>query len=132
MAKKTPTQKFINEAKDVGGKTVNEITGLSKKYTFTVFLCVVLLLSFAFSFALYGQGWDILAIAAGTITALSLTTKVSDLFDRVNDFLLNQESGALYIFGGCTLLVAIFLHPILFFILGLSAGLGLRNFTSIK
>lgn len=110
------------KTEELSGKTVKEIADLSKKHMFILLVSLMALLAFSFSFVLYGQSLDMLAILVGTITGLYKADMVSDLCTKSAAFFVKQEGTIVYVLAGAAVAGSIFLHPLFFLAIGLFAG----------
>jgi hypothetical protein len=104
------------------GMSVKEISSFTKKHRLEVFFCVAFLLACFFSFVMFGTGWAIIAASVGAILGVLLSGKVMHLFKTIFHFIFKQEQTTQIILGVFLLIIAIFLPPLYFLILGLSGG----------
>src|ERR1700733_3555645 len=104
------------------GMSVKEISSFTKKHRLEVFFCLAFLLACFFSFVMFGTGWAIIAAAVGAILGVLLSGKVMHLFKTIFHFIFKQEQTTQIILGVFLLIIAIFLPPLYFLLLGLSGG----------
>jgi hypothetical protein len=104
------------------GVSVKEIEAFAKKHRFEVFFCLAFVLACFFTFVLWGPGWSIIAAAVGAIIGILLVGKVAHLSKMIFSFIFKQEPTVQLVLGIVSLILAIFLPPLYFLLLGLHGG----------
>jgi hypothetical protein len=112
----------MDENKFKEGMSVKELSSFTKKHRIEVFFCLAFLLACFFSFVMFGTGWAIIATSIGGIIGVLLAAKVSHLFKKIFHFVFKQEQTTQIILGVLLLIIAIFIPPLYFLLLGLSGG----------
>ncbi len=109
------------------GVSVKEIENFAKKHRFEVFFCLAILLACFFSFVMFGTGWAVILAGIGGILGILFPAKVEFVAKKLFHFIFKQEESVQIIFGVVTLVVAIFLPPLIFLLLGAHGGEGMRH-----
>jgi hypothetical protein len=104
------------------GVSVKEIEAFAKKHRFEVFFCLAFVLACFFTFVLWGPGWSIIAASIGAILGVLLEGKVTHMSKMVFSFVFKQDPTVQLVLGIVSLILAIFLPPLYFLILGLHGG----------
>ncbi len=104
------------------GVSVRELETLAKKHRFELFFCLAFILACFFSFVMFGPGWSVIAAAVGALIGVLLTAKVTNLARSVFQFIFKQESTTQLVLGVVSLIIAIFLPPLIFLLVGLHGG----------
>jgi hypothetical protein len=104
------------------GMSVKEIESYAKKHRFEVFFCLAFILACFFSFVMFGTGWSIITATIGTIIGVLLSGKVTNFSRKALSFIFKQEQTTQIVIGILCLIIAIFLPPLFFLILGLHGG----------
>jgi hypothetical protein len=104
------------------GMSVREIESFAKKHRLEVFFCLAFILACFFSFVMFGPGWAIIAATIGTIIGVLLAGKVANMSKSIFHFVLKQEQTTQIVLGVVCLIIAIFLPPLIFLMLGLHGG----------
>ncbi len=104
------------------GVSVKEIEDFAKKHRYEVFFCLTFLLACFFSFVMFGTGWAIMAGAAGAIIGVLLSGKVMHFSKSIFNFVFKQEKTTQLVLAGVVLILAIFLPPLIFLIIGMHGG----------
>ena len=104
------------------GVSVKDIENFTRKYRFEVFFCLAFLLAFFFTFIMYRPWCSVLAMSIGGILGVLLATKVSAMSRSIFEFFQKQENTTQLVLGIVLLIIAIFLSPLIFLLLGLHGG----------
>ena len=104
------------------GVSVKEIEAFVKNHRLEVFFCLAFILACFFTFVLWGPGWSIVAAAAGAIIGILLSGKVANLSKTIFSFVFKQEMTIQLVLGIVGLILAIFIPPLYFLLLGLHGG----------
>jgi hypothetical protein len=109
-----------NKSKE--GVSVKEIEAFAKKHRFEVFFCLAFVLACFFTFVLWGPGWSAVAAAIGAIIGILLVNKVTQFSKMIFSFIFKQEPTVQLVLGIVALILAIFIAPLYFLLLGLHGG----------
>jgi hypothetical protein len=104
------------------GVSVKEIEEFTKKHRFEVFFCLAFVLACFFTFVMWGPGWSIVAASIGAVIGILLSGKMIHFSKIVFQFILKQEPTTQLVLGIVFLVLAIFLPPLYFLLLGLHGG----------
>ncbi len=110
------------------GMSVKEIENFARKYTYEVFFSLVFILASFFSMAMFGVTWCIYLACLGGILGVWFPVKVEKAVRSVFQFVNKQQKPTMLVLGVLGLVVAIFLPPLVFFVLGLMGGKALYRF----
>jgi ABC-type multidrug transport system fused ATPase/permease subunit len=109
-----------NQSKE--GVSVKEIETFAKKHRFEFFFCLAFALAFLFALIMYSSVWSIGAAALGGILGVLFPGKVAYFSKKAVHFLFRQEKTTQFILAIVLLILAIFLPPLIFLLLGLHGG----------
>jgi hypothetical protein len=109
-----------NKSKE--GVSVKEIEEFTKKHRFEVFFCLAFALACIFTFVMWGPSWSIIAASVGTIIGVLFSGKVTHLSKMIFQFVFKHEETTQLILGIVFLIIAIFIPPLCFLLLGLHGG----------
>ncbi|MBS0604738.1 MAG: hypothetical protein JSS60_06850 [Verrucomicrobia bacterium] len=109
-----------NKSKE--GVSVKEIEEFTKKHRFEVFFCLAFVLACFFTFVMWGPGWSVVAAAVGAILGILLSGKVTHFSKMVFQFIFKHEQTTQLVLGIVFLILAIFIPPLYFLLLGLHGG----------
>ncbi len=112
------------------GVSVKEIEAFAKKHRFEVFFCLVFILACFFTFVLWGPGWSIIAAAIGAIIGVLLAGKIMQFSKMVFSFVFKQEHTIQLVLGIVGLILAIFIPPLYFLLLGLHGGKDMQHWAT--
>lgn len=112
----------MNGDKPKEGMTVREIETFAKKHRFEVFFVIAFILACFFSFVMFGPGWAIIAATIGTLIGVLLSGKVMYMHKRILHFVFKQELTTQIVIAIVCFILAIFIPPLFFLILGLHGG----------
>ena len=112
----------MDEKKSKEGMSVKELEMFAKKHRLKLFFCLAFVLACFFSFAMFGPGLAIIAATIGVLIGVLLAGKVMGISKTILTFLFKQERTTQIVIGVLLLVVAVFLPPLFFLILGLHGG----------
>ncbi|MBS0620377.1 MAG: hypothetical protein JSS61_02840 [Verrucomicrobia bacterium] len=104
------------------GVSVKEIEEFAKKHRYEVFFCVLFVIACFFTFVMWGAGLSIVASSVGAIIGVLLTSKVEQFSKKLFSFVFKHEQTVQLILAGVGIILAIFLAPLIFFLLGMHGG----------
>lgn len=104
------------------GVSVKEIEEFTKKYRLEVFFCILFILSCIFSDMFLSLFWSIIGVTLGAVLGVLLSYKI-DLFSKsIFNFVFRQDKTTQIVLGVVSLIIAIFLPCLVFFLLGIHGG----------
>jgi hypothetical protein len=112
------------------GVSVKEIEAFAKKHRFEVFFCLAFILACFFTFVLWGPGWSVVGAAIGGILGVLLSSKLAPVSKSAFSFIFKQEPTIQLVLGIVGLILAIFIPPLYFLILGLHGGKDLQQWAN--
>lgn len=112
----------MDENKPKEGISVREIEHFTKKHRYEVFFCLAFILACFFTFVLWGPAWSIIAATIGAVLGILLTNKITNLSKSMFQFIFKHELTTQLVLGIVFLILAIFLPPLYFLLLGLHGG----------
>lgn len=112
----------MDENKKKEGVSVKEIESFAKKHRFEVIFCLIFVLACFFSFVMWGPWWTIIAATAGAILGVFFPSKVAGVSTKILQFVFKQEQTTQLVLAIVCLILAIFIPPLIFIILGLHGG----------
>jgi hypothetical protein len=104
------------------GVSVKELEAFTKKHRFEVFFCLSFVFACFFSFVFFGPGWGIVFASIGGILGTLLPGKIEHFAKKTYHFIFKQEQTTQMVLGIVTLIISIFLPPLIFLIMGLHGG----------
>ncbi len=104
------------------GISVKEMEAFAKKHRFEVFFCLAFILACFFTFVMWGPGWSIVTGTVGAIVGVLFGGKVTHFSKMVFTFIFKQEQTTQLVLGIVALILAIFIPPLYFLLLGLHGG----------
>lgn len=104
------------------GVSVKEIEGFAKKYHIQVVFCLSFILACIFSFVFFGHGWALILATIGAIIGVVMPGKLESFFRGMYHFIFKQEKITRIVLVVVTLLLSVFVPPLIFLILGLHGG----------
>jgi len=108
------------------GVSVKELEGYAKKHRFEIFFCLLFVFASCFSLVFWGRGiFSVFFAGVGGIFGVFFPTKVDHFLHKMYAGLLKQEGTMQIIIAIVALIVAIFIAPIIFLLVGLHAGKGM-------
>ena len=93
------------------GVSIKEIEFFTKKHQLEVFFCLLFVLTCFFSFVFFGPGWAVVLSVIGCLIGI----------------VFKQERTTQLVLGAVGLIIAVFLPPIIFFLVGLHGGKSMYN-----
>lgn len=109
------------------GVSVKELEDFAKKHRFEVFFCLSFVLAVFFSFVFFGPGWGVVFGGIGGILGVVFPMKVGVFAGKIFAFIFKQERTTQIVLGVVSLIVSIFLPPLVFLLLGLHGGRSMHN-----
>ncbi len=109
------------------GVSVKEIESFTKKHRFEVFFCLIFILACFFSFVMWGPWWTIIAATTGGVLGVLMPEKIDRLCRKIFQFVFKQEQTIQLVLGITGLILAIFIPPLIFVLLGLHGGKDLHK-----
>lgn len=106
------------------GMSVQELENFGRKYRFEIFFLVYFILATFFTFVFFGAAWSIYLAGIGGVLGIWLPAKVEKAAQGSFHFVLKQEKMTQIILAVVGVVVAFFLPPLVFFLLGLMGGMG--------
>jgi hypothetical protein len=116
------TEVVMDGDKSKEGMSVREIESFAKKHRFEVFFVLAFILACFFSFVMFGPGWAIIAATVGALVGVLLSGKVMYMHKTILHFVFKQEMTTQIVIAIIALILAIFVPPLFFLILGLHGG----------
>jgi hypothetical protein len=117
----------MNGDKPKEGVSVKEIESFAKKYRFEVFFCLIFILACIFTFVLWGPAWSIVLATIGAVIGVLLSEKVAQFSKVIFSFIFKQDKTVQIVLGVVGLILAIFIPPLYFFLLGLHGGKDMQH-----
>lgn len=77
------------------------------------------------------QNWNVFSLIAASCASLFFSTQCHQFIKTLTKKVLEQETAIRYVVGVLGLLLAIFVQPIIFIVLGIYAGKGIARTTSL-
>lgn len=105
------------------GVSVREIEEFAKKHRFEVFFA--LLFGFACIFSLIGYfsaGWSVLLMTGGGILSVLMPQKMEELLKTAFSFVFKQDKTVQIVMAVVSLIFAVFIPFLVFFLLGVAGG----------
>lgn len=112
----------MDENKSKEGVSVKEIETFAKQHRFEFFFCLAFALAFLFALIMYSCAWSVGASALGGILGVLFSRKVGYFSKVILNFLFRQERTTQFVLAIVVLILAIFLPPLIFLLLGLHGG----------
>ena len=112
----------MDDNKSKEGVSVKEIEQFTKKHRFEVFFTLAFVLACFFTFVMWGPGWSVVATAVGAILGTWFYTKVAHFSKMAMQFIFKHETATQIVLGIVLLILAIFIPPLIFLLVGLHGG----------
>ncbi len=112
----------MDKDKTKEGVSVKEIEEFTKKHRFEVFFCLAFILACFFTFVMWGPAWSIIAATVGAVIGILLSGKVAHFSKMIFQFIFKHEQTTQMVLGIVLLILAIFIPPLYFLLLGLHGG----------
>lgn len=120
----------MKENKPKEGVSVKEIEEFTKKHRLEVFFCSAFVLACFFSFVMWGTGWSIVCAAVGAVLGVLSSGKVAHFSKMILQFIFKQEQTTQLVLGIVGLILAIFIPPLYFLLLGLHGGKDMHHWAA--
>lgn len=104
------------------GVSVKELEGYAKKHRFEIFFCILFILASLFTLIFWGPTLSIFLAGIGGIVSVFMPNQIESLSRKMAHMVFSKEGTMQLIIGIVALIVAIFLAPIVFLLVGLHAG----------
>lgn len=117
----------MDENKPKEGVSVKEMEAFAKKHRFEVFFCLAFIFACFFTFVMWGPGWSVVSATVGAIVGVLLSAKVTHFSKMVFGFIFKHEPVTQLVLGIVALILAIFIPPLYFLILGLHGGKDMQH-----
>ena len=117
-----------NKSKD--GVSVKEIEEFAKKHRFEVFFCLAFVLACIFTFVMWGPSWSVIAAAVGAVIGILFSESVTRCSKATFQFIFKHEQTTLLVLGILFLVLAVFIPPLYFLLLGLHGGKDMHRWAS--
>lgn len=118
----------MNNKNDQEGVSVKEIEQFAKRNRFEVFFAALFVLASLFSLFMYNSTFTILSCLIGAIIGVFFPKQVLAVCRKIYEFVFKQERITQMVLAGCTIVVGIFLSPVIFLFLSAAGAMGLVNF----
>ncbi|MBS0628641.1 MAG: hypothetical protein JSS30_00270 [Verrucomicrobia bacterium] len=112
----------MNDKSKKEGVTVKEIESYAKGYRYEIFFCALFVLATIFSMVFWGTTLAIFLTGVGGIVGVLLAEKIHQFAQKMAETIGSKEVAFQLIVGLLALVVAIFLAPVIFLILGVHGG----------
>lgn len=112
----------MEEGKKKEGVSVKEIESYARHHRFEIFFCILFILASLFTLIFWGPVLSILLTGVGAVISVLFLTHIEKLSHAAGEKIFKQAPSTLMIVGIIALIVAIFLPPIVFLLIGLHAG----------
>ena len=109
------------------GVSVKELEQFTKDHRFEVFYLLLFIFASLFTFVFWGAKVSIFLAGIGAIIGLFFPGKIKQFSSKICGFVFKQEKITQIVLGVVGLIIAIFLAPIVFFLLGLHGGKSMIN-----
>ena len=112
----------MEEEKRKEGVSVKELEGYAKKHRFELFYILMFILASLFTFVFWGATISIFLAGIGAIIGSLLPDKTREFSKKICAFVFKQEKTTQLVLGIVGLIIAVFVAPIVFFLIGLHGG----------
>lgn len=119
----------MNEEKKKEGVSVRELEGYAKKHRFEIFFCILFVFASLFTLVFWGPTLSIFLAGIGSIISIFFPRTIDQYAQKFAFKIFSKEATTQLIIGIIALIIAIFLAPIIFLVIGLYAGKGLITLT---
>jgi len=109
------------------GMSIQELENFGKRYRFEIFFILYFLLATLLTFLFFGATWSIFLAGIGGILGVWLPSKVEKAAKASFQFIYKQEKITRLILAVAGAIVAFFLPPVVFFVMGLMGGAGINR-----
>lgn len=104
------------------GISVKEIHAFTKRYPLEIFFCLVFILACIFAIVFWGLYWSLILATVGVVLGILLIQPVKKLIDSSFSFIFKQDMTVQIVLAVVGIILAIFVPPLYFLILGLHGG----------
>lgn len=104
------------------GISVKEIHAFTKRYPLEIFFCLVFILACIFAIVFWGLYWSLILATLGVVLGILLIQPVKKLIDSTFSFVFKQDMTVQIVLAVVGIILAIFVPPLYFFMLGLHGG----------
>ena len=111
-----------SENKKKDGVSVKELEGYAKKRRFEIFFCLLFILASLFTLVFWGPTLSIFVAGIGGIISVFMPAKIESISKKMAHAVFSNEATTQLIIGIVALIIAIFLAPVIFLLVGLHAG----------
>ncbi|NGX39802.1 MAG: hypothetical protein KR126chlam1_01135 [Chlamydiae bacterium] len=112
----------MEEEKKKDGMSVKELEGYAQKHRYEIFFCLLFVLASLFTLVFWGAELSVLLAGAGGIISILMPEKIHNFSKSMSSKISKMEKTTQMIVGIVALIVAIFLAPLVFLVIGLHAG----------
>ena len=112
----------MDEEKKKEGVSVKELEGYAKKHRFELFFCILFVLASLFTLIFWGPTISIFLAGIGGIISVFFPHKVEDIAHKMAGKLFSKEGTTQLIIGIAAFILAMFVAPLIFLLMGLHAG----------
>ncbi len=104
------------------GLSIKELENFAKQHRVEVFLCLFFFLAGLFGLVLWSSAWCVIFGTIGAILGVLLPTQVQSFARGTWQFVFRQDRTTLIIMAAVALVLAIFIPPLVFLLIGAHAG----------
>lgn len=112
------------------GMSVKELEGFAKKHRMEVFFCLFFFLAGIFGLFLWNPVWSVILGAVGAIIGSLIPEKIASIARSTWQFVFRQDRTTQIIIAVVALVLAIFISPLVFLLIGLHGGRSIANAAS--
>lgn len=112
------------------GVSVKELEGFAKKHRMEVFFCLFFFLAGIFGLFLWNPAWSVLLGAIGAIIGALIPVKIKGISHSLWQFVFRQDRTTQIIIAVIAFVLAIFVSPLVFLLIGLHGGKSMANAAS--
>lgn len=104
------------------GFSVRELEGFARKHRMEVFFCLFFFLAGIFGLILWSPAWSLILAIIGAIVGAIIPGKIQQFARGLWQFIFRQDRTTQIIMAAIALVIAIFIPPLVFLLMGLHAG----------
>jgi len=104
------------------GLSIKELEGFAKKHHFEVFFCLFFFLAGVFGLLLWSPAWSVILGTIGAIVGTLFPAKMHQMSHSLMGFVFRQDRNTQLILAAIALVLAVFIPPLVFLLIGLHAG----------
>lgn len=112
----------MDENQPQAGVSVKEIETFAKKHRFKLFFCLTFVLALSFALIMYSSGWSTGAAALGGILGIVFPSMFNVFALTILGFFFKQQKTTRLVLAIVFLILAIFLPPLIFLMIGIHGG----------